>query len=161
MRSITATNKVTTKDGIKRGIAALALALAAPAWAQTALPSTTLSGTRFNDGPRAMLYWHLPLDAARTQAAQVGLRLDNAVQVAGHVRSLPLLDLRLTGGRTTFKTLGAIAFDSSDLGTTDSLKNPYFWLAVTVGALGISCLTENFPCKKHNDGSGTYSAPGD
>jgi hypothetical protein len=146
---------------IRQCALAVAVAVGAPAWAQNALPSTSLSGARSSEGPRAFLYWRLPLDGGAPRAAQYGLRLDSApLRFGAQVRSLPIVDLGLGGGRTTVKTLGAVAFDSSDLGSPDSFKNPYFWLAAGVGALAISCVTEHFPCKKDDNGSGTYSAPG-
>lgn len=145
-----------------KGVVVCALVFCAPAWAQVTLPPATFSGTRSNEGARAMVYWRLQLDGARSHAPQYGLRLDSApVRFGSQLRTLPIADLAFGGGRTTVKTLGAIAFDSSDLGTTESLTNGWFWVGTGLAVLAISCATRNFPCKDDNKESGPSTPIGD
>ena len=147
---------------IKQGAVALTLLLGAPAWAQVMAPAPGLSGTRNNEGARAMLYWRLPLDGARSQTAQYGVRLDTAaLRIGGQMRSLPLVDVAFGAQRTTVKTLGVLTFDSSDLDLSmDSLKNPWVLLGIGAGVVAISCATGHFPCKDEKNDSGTYTTPG-
>jgi hypothetical protein len=143
---------------------ALALAFCVPAFAQMVLPSSTLAGAHIHPGTRAMLYWQLSLSGTQPQAAQYGLRFEStSLHVGSQSRSVPLFDLGHGGGRTTVKTFGGLAFDSSDPSdSTELLKKPLFWIGAGAALVGISCATGNFPCKHHDhgSGSGTYTAPG-
>lgn len=147
---------------LSNGIVVGALVLCAPACAQVTLPSTTFAGARSNEGARAMVYWRVQLDGARSHAPQYGLRLDSApVRLGAQLRPLPIAEFVFGGGRTTVKTLGAIAFDSSDLGTTESLTNGWFWVGTGLAVLAISCATRNFPCKDDDKSSGPSTPIGD
>ena len=127
--------------------------------------------TRNHDGPRVMVYWQLPIDGGRARPASYGLRLDSAPLRAASLARLPLIDFRMQSQRAIVHLSGmpvarwSDSSDSSDsIGKWDSLTDPTtpgFWVGWTAAALVVSCLSENWPCKKNkSSGSGGYSPPG-
>ncbi len=116
-------------------------------------------------GVRAMLYWQMPLESKAPSS--YGLRLDSApISIGSNTKRLPLLDLRYGASRTTVRLNGALMWDSiesSEFGTAGSLTNGWFWAGAALGVAGISCLSENWPCKRSSSGGGgpTYTPPGE
>lgn len=58
-------------------------------------------------------------------------------------RSMPLVDVQFNGaGNHVTRFYGVSPFDSSDIGTLESLDNPWFWVIVAVTGGGVACLAE-------------------
>lgn len=152
-----------------RPLAALACAalLPFPALAQTSSAYALHDmASRHADGPRLSMYWQMPLDGTKTlQSASYGLRLDSAPIRHSIVDRMPLLDLRAGQRQATLMLNGVPAFrlsESSDgKGKMESLNwdNPLVWLFTGAAVLGVSCATENWPCRKNDAQPAAYVPP--
>jgi hypothetical protein len=95
------------------------------------------------------------------------LRLDSSPLHSTSLGRLPLIDFRMRSQRATVLLTGvpvARMSDSSDSGGGwDSLTDPsrpWLWAGVGALALGVSCATHNWPCRRSDSSSSGYTAPG-
>ena len=118
----------------------------------------------------AALYFKLPLGGTTASTPRYGLRLsgdaynvldDGAAQSRGW-QSVPLVDLHFGREEGELHLFGARTWDSSSgFGTGDSFKKPMFWVGAAILGLGVSCLTDNFPCDEDDDDDDDeHSTPG-
>ena len=142
------------------------LSLSALAQTSSAFTLHDMGSLRRTDGPRLSVYWQMPFEGPRWRAASYGLRLDSAPIRYSMVDRLPLLDLRAEPHRTSLLFSGVPAFrmtDSSGGGTSkfESLdwSNPLVWLVTGAAVLGVSCVTENWPCQKNDSKPAPTGAP--
>lgn len=121
----------------------------------------------FDDSPRFMLYVHKELGGARHKSAapSFGFAVDRSSIASSRVfdlRVAPFADnaiflngLQIAGQPQGFGYSGSY-------GEGASWDNPWLWFAAALGgALGISCLTDNWPCDDSYDDDGDYRVPGE
>lgn len=116
-----------------------------------------------DESPRLMLFAQKAFGAEGDPATlpRLGLRLENPVDAGLHrgwtapepPRFAPLAEYAFTAGRGHSVRLSDIPmFDSAgSLGTEESWGKPSFWAVLTVAALGVSCLADNWPCDDDDD----------
>ena len=138
-----------------------------------------------DDSPRFVLYVHKQVGAARHKRTgpAFGFAVDRSLPMWSRGDSPALLaptarifDLRvapfddnaifLNGLQLTGKVAGRLGYEGSygegSFGEGTSWRNPWVLGALVIGgALGISCLTDNFPCDDSYDGEERYTVPGE
>ena len=130
-----------------------------------------------DDSPRFMLYVHKEIGSARHKRSgpAFGFAVDRTVpmtlqmdQSALRPSTARIFDVRvapfddgaifLNGLRLTGKPQGLGYSGSYEEGA--SWDNPWLWFgAALVGAVGISCLTDNWPCDDSYSGESDYTPP--
>jgi hypothetical protein len=128
-----------------------------------------------DDSPRFMLYVHKEIGSARHKRTgpAFGFAVDRTVpmtlqmdQSALRPSTARIFDVRvapfdhgaifLNGLRLTGETPQGVGYSGS-YGEGASWDNPWLWFAAALGAaIGISCLTDNWPCES-GGGYGGYS----
>lgn len=131
-----------------------------------------------DDSPRFMLYVHKDIGAVRNRSAgpSFGFAVDRPIpltlqmdQSALRATSARIFDLRvapfddgavmLNGLRLTGEAPQGLGYSGS-YGEGASWNNPWLWFAAALGAaLGISCLTDNWPCDDGGYGGDRYRVP--
>ena len=131
-----------------------------------------------DDSPRFMLYVHKEIGGARHRSTgpSFGFAVDRPIpltlqrdQSALRASSARIFDLRvapfddnaifLQGLRLTGETPQGLGYSGS-YGEGASWNNPWLWFAAALGAaIGISCLTDNWPCDDSYGGSDGYTPP--
>jgi hypothetical protein len=120
-----------------------------------------------DDSPRFMLYVHKEIGGTRRKSTgpSFGFAVDRPIpltlqrdQSALRASSARIFDLRVApfdGGAITFNglrltggTAQGLGFDSFEEDPSWSWSNPWVLFAVVLGgAVGVSCATENWPCR--------------
>jgi hypothetical protein len=133
-----------------------------------------------DDSPRFMLYVHKEVGAVHHKSAgpSFGFAVDRPIPLTLHrdqsalrASSARILDLRvapfdggaimLNGLKLTGGTQQGLGYSGS-YGEGESWDNPWLWFGLAlVGAVGISCATDNWPCDDGGYGGGDdYQVPG-
>ena len=120
-----------------------------------------------DDSPRFMLYVHKEIGGAsrKTAGPSFGFAVDRSSVATTRVfdlRVAPFADnavflngLQITGQSQGFGYSGSY-------GEGASWDNPWLWFAAALGgAIGISCLTDNWPCDDSYDDDSDYRVPGE
>jgi hypothetical protein len=131
-----------------------------------------------DDSPRFMLYVHKEIGGARHRSTgpSFGFAVDRTIpqtlqmdQSALRPSTARIFDVRvapfddnaifLQGLRLTGETPQGLGYSGS-YGEGASWNNPWLWFAAALGAaIGISCLTDNWPCDDSYGGSDGYTPP--
>jgi hypothetical protein len=133
-----------------------------------------------DDSPRFMLYVHKQLGSAPRQSKgpSFGFAVDRSTPLwsrgdspAPASATARIFDLRvapfddsaifLNGLQLTGSAQQGLGYEGS-YGEGASWNNPWLWFAAALGAaIGISCLTDNWPCEDSYDGDSGYRVPGE
>lgn len=138
-----------------------------------------------DDSPRFMLYIHKQVGTARHKSIgpSFGFAVDRSTSIWSygdssvvHAATARIFDLRvapfddnaifLNGLQLTGNTARGLGYEGSygegSFGEGTSWNSPWLWGAVIIGgALGISCLTDNFPCDDNYQANDDYRVPGE
>ncbi|MEO8080621.1 MAG: hypothetical protein ABI641_08830 [Caldimonas sp.] len=149
------------------GAAALGCSLFGSALAQSSGAGLQLDSLQHRGGPRALLYWQLPLDATGPTRPSYGLRLESSPMSRVDAARLPVVDLRFDRRSPGLSLAGVPLMHLGDGGSSDSsmsdwTDNPY-WLVIIGGAAaaGLLCVTHTVICRHHGDNNNSdYTPPG-
>jgi hypothetical protein len=131
-----------------------------------------------DDSPRFMLYVHKDLGSARHKSTgpSFGFAVDRPIPLTLHrdpsalrASTARVFDLRVApfdDGAIMFNGLRLTGRTQQGLGYSGSYEegaswdNPWLWFgAALVGAIGISCATDNWPCDDSYGGDDGYTPP--
>lgn len=121
-----------------------------------------------DDSPRFMLYVQKQIGGTRHRSTgpSFGFAVDRSMATSTRIfdlRVAPFDDgaIMLNGLQVTGKGPQRLGYEGS-YGEGASWNNPWLWFAAALGAaIGISCLTENWPCDDSYDGEPRYTVPGE